>query len=71
MLQSLQFGHGLGQLNQVDVSAAGLVEDLDASHQIIGKTGLDSAVSVFSGTSYGKSFLSCGHNVAFQSCITG
>ena len=43
-LQGLELGHGLGQLHEVDIGAAGLVKDLDASYQIVGETGLDGAV---------------------------
>jgi hypothetical protein len=48
------------QLNQVDVGTAGLVQDLDASHQVIGKAGFNSTISVFCGTSHGKEFV-CVH----------
>ena len=70
VLQGLQFGHGLGQLDEINVGTAGLVEDLDASHQVISETGLNGAIGVASGTSHGKQFF-CGHKVAFQSCLTG
>jgi hypothetical protein len=65
ILQCLDFGHCLGQFHQVDVSAACLVQDLDASHQVVSKASLDSTVRVFSSTSHGKSLFVC-HKVAFQ-----
>jgi hypothetical protein len=70
VLQSFHLGHCTGQFNQVDLSASSLVQDLDAGYQVVCKTSLNGAIGVDCGTSHGKSFFSCGHNVAFQSLLT-
>jgi hypothetical protein len=48
----------MGQFYQVNFSASGLVQDLDAGYQIVCKTSLNGAIGVFSGASHGKSFFS-------------
>lgn len=62
MLESFELGHRAGQLNEIDVGATCLGQDLDAGHHVVGETCLGNAV-LCRGASYCEEFVCLCHVV--------